>query len=317
MEELLERCCGIDVHKDSLTACIMIGSGKKMTVLIKEFSTMTDDIEAFAQMLRSYQIQHLAIESTGIYWKPVFNVLADEFDLMLVNARHVKNVPGRKTDVKDSQWLCKLLKNGLLERNFIPPEDMRNLRDLTRYRSKLMANIAIEKNRIIKTLESANVKLASVLSDVFGESGKRIINDLSKGETDPKVLVNHITGRVKRSKSEIERALKGRVTKHHIFMIRQSLDHICHIGEIIKNVEQQIDTITSKYQKEYDLLQTIPGVSSTTAAAMIAEIGVDMKQFPTSQHLASWAGICPGSYESAGKKKVVEYYQDPNFLSVF
>ncbi len=310
MEEILEKCCGIDVHQESLTACIMVGSGKQMLRQIKEFSTMTDGIETLGKWLKEHQIKHVAIESTGIFWKPVFNILAEEFDLMLVNARHVKSVPGRKTDVKDSEWLCKLLKNGLLKRNFIPPEEMRNLRDLTRYRSKLVANIASEKNRIIKVLESANIKLSTVLTDVFGASGTAIIEDIAKGTTDPKKLIQHITGRIKHSKEDFERALKGRVTKHHIFMIRQSLDHICNIGRIMQELEQEIDTITSKYREELTLLTGIPGVSETSAAAIIAETGLDMSQFPTSQHLTSWAGVCPGSYESAGKKKVAASCQE-------
>jgi transposase len=309
MEELLDKCCGIDVHQESLTACIMKGSGKGMYKEIREFSTFTDGIQALGDWLREHKVTHVAIESTGVYWKPVFNILTEErFDLMLVNARHVKNVPGRKTDIKDSEWLCKLLKNGLLERNFIPPEDMRNLRDLTRYRSKLVATMASEKNRIIKILETANIKLSSVLSDVFGQSGCQIMEDLAKGVTDPKKLVEHVVGRVKHSKEDFIRALTGRITKHHSFLIRQTLDHICDIGKIIQNIEKEIEVITSKYNQELELLQTVPGVSSTVAAVVLAEIGADMNQFPSDQHISSWAGLSPGSYESAGKKKAPVSY---------
>lgn len=311
MEEILDRCCGIDVHQESLTACIMKGSGKSMYKQIREFSTFTDGIQALGSWLREHEVTHAAIESTGVYWKPVFNILAEEhFDLMLVNAKHVKNVPGRKTDIKDSEWLCKLLKNGLLERNFIPPEDMRNLRDLTRYRSKLVATMASEKNRIIKILETVNVKLSSVLSDVFGESGSRIIEDLAQGITDPKKLAEHVVGRVKHSKEDFIRALTGRVTSHHSFLIRQSLDHICDIGKIIQNIEKEVEIITSNYNQEIALLETMPGVSSTVAAVVLAEIGADMNQFPSDQHISSWAGLSPGSYESAGKKKALASCQD-------
>jgi transposase len=311
MEELLDKCCGIDVHQESLTACIMKGSGKGMYKEIREFSTFTDGIQTFGSWLREHGVVHVAIESTGVYWKPVFNILAEEhFDFMLVNAKHVKNVPGRKTDIKDSEWLCKLLKNGLLERNFIPPEDMRNLRDLTRYRSKLVATMASEKNRIIKVLETANIKLSSVLTDVFGESGSRIIEDLAKGVTDPKKLVEHVVGRVKHSKEDFIRALNGRITKHHSFLIQQTLDHICDIGKIIENIEKEIEVITSKYKQEIELLQTVPGVSSTVAAVVLAEIGADMNQFPSDQHISSWASLSPGSYESAGKKKAPASCQD-------
>jgi transposase len=310
MQELLDKCCGIDIHQESLTACIMKGNGKQMYKEIKEFSTFTDGIQALGAWLKEHEILHVAIESTGVYWKPVFNILAEEqFDFMLVNARHVKNVPGRKTDVKDSEWLCKLLKNGLLERNFIPPEDMRHLRDLTRYRNKLVSVMASEKNRIIKVLETANIKLSSVLSDVFGESGRRIVEDLAEGITDPKKLVEHVVGRVKHSKEDFIRALTGRITKHHSFLIRQSLNHICYIGEIIQQTEKEIENITSRYSQEFKLLQTVPGINSTIAAAVMAEIGTDMNQFPSEQHISSWAGLCPGSYESAGKKKVLEFCQ--------
>ena len=308
MQELLDRCCGIDVHQESLTACVMIGSGKGMHKEIREFSTFTDEIQEFGAWLKKHEVVHIAIESTGIYWKPVFNILACEenFDLMLVNARHVKNVPGRKTDIKDSEWICKLLKNGLLEHNFIPPEDMRNLRDLTRYRAKLVATMASEKNRVIKILETANIKLSSVLSDVFGETGSRIVEDLAKGRTDPKNLVKHIVGNVKHSREDFIRALTGRVTKHHSFLIRQALDHICDITKIVRKIEIEIDTITSSHAKEFELLQTVPGVSSTAAAAVMAEIGTNMDQFPSDAHISSWAGLAPGSYESAGKKKALE-----------
>lgn len=309
MEEILDRCCGIDVHQESLTACIMKGSGKKMYKEVREFVTFTDGIQALGAWLKEHEVTRAAIESTGVYWKPIFNVLAEEgFDLLLVNAKHVKNVPGRKTDIKDSEWLCKLLKNGLLERNFIPPEDMRNLRDLTRYRSKLVAMMASEKNRIIKVLETANIKLSSVLSDVFGKSGSYIIEDLARGITDPKKLAGHVVGRVKNSREDFIRALTGRITKHHSFLIRQALDHIIDIGRIVQNVEREIEVITSKYNTELELLQTIPGVDSTVAAVVLAEIGTDMAQFPSDQHISSWAGLSPGSYESAGKKKVPESY---------
>jgi transposase len=306
MQEILDSCCGIDVHQESLTACVMKGSGRTMFKEIREFSTFTDGIQALGAWLKEHGVTHLAIESTGVYWKPVFNILATEehLDLMLVNARHVKNVPGRKTDIKDSEWLCKLLKNGLLERNFIPPEEMRNLRDLTRYRLKLVATMASEKNRIIKILETANIKLSSVLSDVLGTTGRCIIEDLAEGKTDPKMLVKHIVGKVKHSAEDFIRALTGRVTPHHSFLLRQALDHICDIAKIVGKIEKEMDVITSQHAQEFALLKTVPGVSDTVAAAIMAEIGVDMDQFPSESHISSWAGLAPGSYESAGKKKV-------------
>jgi transposase len=312
MKDLLNQCCGIDVHKESLTACIMKGFGSKMYREIRNFSTFTDDIQALGTWLKEHEIIDVAIESTGVYWKPVFNILAveEQLNLILVNARHVKNVPGRKTDIKDSEWLCKLLKCGLLDHNFIPPEEMRNLRDLTRYRSKFVGMIASEKNRIIKILETANIKLSSVLTDVLGETGSRIIEDLANGISDPAMLVKHIVGRVKHSKEDFLRALNGRVTSHHSFLLKQSLNHICYLGERINDLEKEIEVITSKHIQEFEILQTIPGVSNVGAATIMAEIGVDMNQFPSDQHISSWAGLSPGSYESAGKKKVVESCQD-------
>lgn len=309
MQEILDRCCGIDVHKETMTACIMKGTGKNFYKEIRVFSTFTDGIQDLGAWLKEHDVNDAAIESTGIYWKPIFNILAIEehLNLMLVNARHIKNVPGRKTDIKDSEWICKLLKTGLLRKNFIPPEDMRNLRDLTRYRSKLVTATTAEKNRIIKVLESANIKLSSVLTDVFGVSGRRIIEDLANGKVDPKELVKHIVGNVKNKKEDFIRALTGRVTKHHSFLIEQSLKHIDYICSILQNVEDEIDAITSQYASEFELLQTIPGVSTTSAAAIIAETGVDMDQFPSDQHISSWAGLCPGSYESAGKKKLKNF----------
>lgn len=289
----------------------MKGYGKKIVKEIRIFSTFTDDIQALAGWLKKNKVVCAAIESTGVYWKPIFNILAEaDLDLMLVNARHVKNVPGRKTDVKDSEWLCKLLKNGLLQRNFIPPEDMRNLRDLTRYRSKLISAIASEKNRVIKTLEIANIKLSAVLSDVFGKTGRQIIDDIAQGETDPKKLVNHIVGPIKNKKEDFIRALTGRVTNHHCFMIQQSLNHICGLGKIIEEINQEIDSITSKYAQKFELIQTVPGISCTIAASVMAEIGTDMSQFPNDQHISSWAGLSPGNYESAGKKKALASYRD-------
>jgi transposase len=308
MRDLLNQCCGIDVHQETLTACIMKGSGQNMFKEIREFSTFTDGIQALGAWLKEHEITDIAIESTGIYWKPIFNILSleENLNLLLVNARHVKNVPGRKTDIKDSEWLCKLLKCGLLEPNFIPPEDMRNLRDLTRYRSKLVGMMASEKNRIIKVLETANIKLSSVLSDVLGETGLHIVEDLANGVTDPSMLVKHIVGRVKHSKEDFLRALAGRVTPHHSFLLKQALNHICYIGTLIQDLEKEVEGITSKYAQEFELLQTIPGVSGIGAATIMAEIGVNMDQFPSDQHISSWAGLSPGSYESAGKKKVVE-----------
>jgi transposase len=307
MKEILERCCGLDVHKETVVACIMLGTGKKTKKEIKTFSTITEDLLKLKKWLKSLKITHIAMESSGIYWKPIFNILGESFELLLVNAKHVKNVPGRKTDVKDSEWICKLLKNGLLEKNFIPPEQFRNLRDLTRYRKKIVETIVSEKNRILKVLETANIKLSSIVSNSFGVAGWNIIKDLSNGITDPKKkLAKYKTGNTKASLKEFERALTGRVTPHHTFLLKKSIDIITYLENVISDIEKEQDQILKSYQKEIELMQTVPGVKKTSATVILAEIGNDMDQFPTSQHLSSWAGICPGNNESAGKKKVLE-----------
>lgn len=306
MKEILERCCGIDVHQESLTACVMIGSGKTMTKEIRKFSTMTDDLEALAAWLKTEAIKHVAIESTGIYWKPVFNVLAEDFEFVLANARHIKNVPGRKTDVKDSEWICKLLKTGLLEKSFIPPQDITHLRSLVRYRRKYVGFISSEKNRIIKILESVNIKLASVISDVFGATGWKIINAILNGITDPHKLLDYVSGNCRSSDDAFIKALRGKITHHDIFLMGQAVSHIRHLESSIEEVDEAVNKILKSYTVEFNLLKTIPGVSDISAAAIIAEVGVDMDQFPSDQHLSSWAGLCPGSYESAGKKKAHE-----------
>ncbi len=221
----------------------------------------------------------------------------------MVNARHIKHVPGRKTDVSDSEWLCKLLRAGLVKGSFIPPQDIRELRDLTRYRKKLIQSITAERNRVQKTLEDANIKLSSVVSDTFGVSATAIIDALLTDELTIEEMTNLAKGKLKKKKDAIREALVGRVTGHHIFMIRTSLEHIKSIEKLIVDVDRQVDAKLKPYAEEYELLQTIPGVKEYGAASIIAEIGVDMSQFPTAEHLTSWAGMSPGNHESAGKKK--------------
>ena len=300
MEILIENACGLDVHKDSVVACIM-GAGIKKE--IRTFRTITGDLLAMKEWLVTHGITHIAMESTGVYWKPVFNIIEDEFNVVLVNAGHIKNVPGRKTDVKDCEWICKLLRAGLLNASFIPPRDIRDLRDLVRYRRKLHEEITKEKNRIQKILEDANIKLSGVLSDIFGLSGTLIIEQIVKGETDPTKLCELAQGKLKGKKREIREALVGNIRDHHTFMIHSSLDHIKKIEELIERINGEIESTLTSYREEYELLQTIPGVKAASAASIIAEIGVNMDQFPTADHLSSWAGISPGNNESAGKKK--------------
>lgn len=306
MEVIFQRCCGIDVHKETLTACIMIGEGERVGKKeIRTYSTMTEDIERLRDWLKAEGIKHIAIESTGIYWRPVFNILEEDVEIILANARHIKNVPGRKTDVKDSEWLCKLLRSGLIRGSFIPPKHIRQLRDLTRYRSKLNNNITSEKNRLQKYLEDANIKLSSVATDVFGVSGREMLKELIKGNADAEYLSNLARGRLKSKTEALKKSFNCRITDHHRMLIEISLRHIEYMEGLVSEMDWRIEQLmeANKLRDAVELLDTIPGVNETGAEAIIAEIGTNMNKFPTAAHIASWAGMSPGSNESAGKKK--------------
>lgn len=302
METVIERGCGIDVHKETVVACVM-GTGIEKEV--RTYGTMTGELLQLKEWLKGLGVTHVAMESTGVYWKPIFNILEEGFKVILVNARHIKNVPGRKTDVKDCEWICKLLRCGLVKGSFIPEKDIRELRDLTRYRKKLVQAISSEKNRIQKVLEDANIKLSSVLSNSFGVSGSAIIEELLKGSQSIEEMAGLARGKLKPKKAQIKEALQGNFQEHHRFMIEASLEHIKSIERIISGIDVEIDKKIEMYRKEYDLLQTIPGVKEQGAAAIIAEVGTDMERFPGEEHLASWAGMSPGNNESAGKKKAL------------
>ncbi|MFA5781022.1 MAG: IS110 family transposase [Bacteroidales bacterium] len=302
-EQIVKRGCGMDVHKETVVATVS-GIGIKPTT--RTFSTFTSSLIELKEWLKSLEITHAAMESTGVYWKPVFNVLEEDFEILLVNARHIKNVPGHKTDKKDSKWIAKLLLSGLLKGSFIPPKEIRELRDLFRYKRKLVGQISSEKNRLQKILEDANIKLSSVVSDTFGVSSTRIIEALLNGQNDIEELVKLCHGRLNSKKAELKEALVGKLTEHHKFMLRTIKKSIANIEDIVSEVEKQIDEQTKSYQIEMELLQTIPGVGKDTAIGIVAEMGVDMNVFPNEQHLASWAGMSPGNNESAGKKKVQE-----------
>lgn len=295
--------CGLDVHKNNVVASIG-GVGVKEET--RSFDTFTIGLQQLRDWLRQSKVTHVAMESTSVYWKPVYNILEEDFEILLVNARHVKNVPGRKTDKADSRWLTKLLLSGLLSASFIPPEDIREMRDLFRYRRKLVGQIVAEKNRLQKILEDANIKLGSLLSDVFGKSGTAVVNALIKGETDPGYLVSLIHGGVKATKETLYKSLTGRVTAHHRFMLKTITKSIAQIEILIGDLDHSIDEHLQSHQSALALLQTIPGVGKGSAAVIISEIGDNMDVFPSSHHLASWAGMSPGNNESAGKKKAVE-----------
>lgn len=292
--------CGIDVHQAVIVATISGGHEQYET---KEFEAYTSSLTRLRDWCKQGGVTHVAMESTGVYWKPVFNVLEEDFEVILVNARHVKHVPGHKTDKKDSKWLSKLLLAGLLKGSFIPPRDIRDLRDLVRYRKKQVAHIASEKNRLLRILEDANIKLSMVLSDVHGASGSKIIGEIIQGNTEVSSLMRYIHGKVKASRAEIGKALEGRLRAHHRFMLQTIQESIQSKEELIRKLDEQIDKATAEYAVEIDLLETIDGVGKDSAIGIISEIGVEMDQFPDEGHLSSWGGMSPGNKESAGKKK--------------
>jgi len=300
-EQIVKVGCGIDVHKNLIVASISKGNDKVKT---REFTAYTSSLTSLRDWCKQEGVTHVVIESTGVYWKPVFNILEEDFEIMLVNARHVKNVPGHKTDKKDSVWLSKLLLSGLLKGSFIPPRNIRDLRDLVRYRKKVIAQIAAEKNRIIKILEDANIKLSSVLTKVSGASGTNIVDKLIDGVTDIDELMKFYHGKIKVSRDEFRLALEGRMTAHHSLMLQIHKDSIADKNAQIARLDAEIDKATAGYQIEIDLLQTIPGVGKDSAIAIISETGVDMDRFPDEHHLSSLSGMSPGNNESGGKKKM-------------
>ena len=312
-EQVVERGCGMDVHKETVVATVA-GIGIKQET--RTFSTFTNSLEEMKEWLKSLGITTVAMESTGIYWKPIFNILEVDFEILLVNARHVKNVPGHKTDKRDSRWLTKLLLSGLLKGSFIPPVEIRQLRDLFRYKKKLTGQVSAEKNRLQKILEDANLKLTSVVSDTFGVSATKIIDALLAGEENIAELLKLCHGKLKPKEEALKEALVGKLTEHHKFMLRTIKESIKQIEEIIAKVDKQINVQTKAYEVEIELLQTIPGVGKDSAIGIIAEIGVEMEQFPNEQHLASWAGMSPGNNESAGKKKSSRTTHGDKYLKV-
>ena len=303
-QQVIEVGCGLDVHKETIVATIRSSSKDYET---REFSSFTSSLTELRDWCIAKNVTHIAMESTGIYWKPVYNVLEDKsFEIVLVNARHVKNIPGHKTDKKDSAWLSKLLLSGLLKGSFIPPVDIRELRDLIRYKKKITQFKAAEKNRMIKTLEDCNVKLSSVVSNVQGVSATKMINAIIDGETDTEKLVAFSHGKLSADKETIKKALEGKVTEHHRFMLQMIRESIAVNEQLISKLDTQIEKAAENYKVELDLLQTIDGIGNDSALAIISEIGVDMNQFPNEHHLASWSGLSPGNNESGGKKKVQE-----------
>jgi transposase len=302
MEVLHERCAGLDVHKDVVVACVRVQSAGKPVRELKRFSTTTSGLLEMSEWLSSHGCTHVAMEATGVYWKPVWHVLEGHFELVLGNAAHMRNVPGRKSDTNDATWIADLLAHGLIRASFVPPTPVQELRDLTRTRKQLVREIAQHVQRIQKTLEDANVKLASVVSDVLGVSGRRILEAIVAGESDPSVLAALVHARVHASRDELMEALRGRITDHHRFLLKLHLQQIDALEAAVRDVEARVGDALEPFRSQVTLLLTIPGVRRTTAETIAAEIGFDMSRFPTAGHLVSWAGLCPRMDESAGKR---------------
>ena len=308
MEVVNPHAAGIDIGSRSH----WVGIGQREQD-IREFGVFNQDLFEMADWFKENHIKTIAMESTGIYWKPVFNILEGSgLTILIVNARHIKYVPGHKTDKKDSAWIAKLLLAGLLKGSFVPPVEIRQLRDMTRYRRKLEGAITAEKNRMIKMLEDSNMKLSSVLSKVHRVSGTRIVDALLEGQTDPVYLASLCHGKVKADQEDIILALEGNLTDHHKFMIRIIRQDICQTEALIKELDVEIEKQLLPYAQEIALLSEIPGVGEQTAGELISEIGVDMEVFATDKHICSWAGISPGNNESAGKKKAEERPTETN-----
>ena len=298
-------CAGLDVHQATVVACLLKGPlERKPNIEIREFSTVLSGLLALQDWLSEEECTDVAMESTGVYWKPIFNVLESTCDITLGNARHIKNLPGRKTDIKDARWIAELHRSGLIQKSFIAPQAIRELRDLTRYRKKLKGYETSERNRILKILEDANIKISTYMSDVFGVSGRLMLNALIDGEVIKASDIAELAKRQLRSKiPELTQALNGRVTKHHRDCIKKSLDHLIFLEKQIADIEAEMEHYFAPYQKEIELLDTIPGVGLHVARVILAEIGPDMSVFPSEAHISSWAGLSPGNNESAGKKK--------------
>jgi transposase len=303
MRVLHERCCGLDIHKKFVVACLLAaGSDGAVQKAVRTYGTMTADLLALADWLRAEGCGPVVMESTGSYWRPVFNLLEGQCEVVVVNAYHVKAVPGRKTDVKDAEWLADLLRHGLLRASFIPPAPQRHLRDLTRYRIHLVDERARLTNRLQAVLEDANIKLAAVVTDVRGLSAREILQRLLEGETDSRALAELAHGKLRAKRDALAQAVVGRLEAHHVFLLREQLAHLEYLDAAIARIDAELAERLAAEQEAIALLETIPGVARRTAEVLVAEIGTDLSRFPSAEHLASWAGMCPGNAESGGRR---------------
>ena len=313
MQAILDICCGLDVHKESVVACIIKSVNPKnkddVHKEIRTFKTFLNDLTSLREWLESENCHHVAMESTGIYWFPVYDVLESAFDgdieILVTNARHMRNVPGKKTDIKDAEWIASLLRAGLLSGSFIPPHDVRELRQLTRYRKNVVGDISTQKNRIEKSLQQAGFKLSTFLSDVFGVSGRNLMNVLVKKGRLTSLDVENETKRISQTKKEeIKLSINGKLSRHQRNFLKLQLSHLDELLLHLTTIEESISEISGKFSEHIDLLDTIPGIAKTSATAIIAEVGTDMSKWKTAEHFCSWAGLAPSNNESAGKKKV-------------
>jgi transposase len=317
MEPLYRCCAGLDVHKETVVACVRrLDDRGRAHEEVRTFGTMTCNLLALGGWLLACGVTHAAMESTGVYWKPVWHLLEGRVALLLVNAQHIKQVPGRKTDVKDCAWIAQLLQHGLLKASLVPPAPQQELRELTRQRSQLVAERARVAQRIRKALEDANIKLASVATDVLGVSGRRMLRELIAGETDAAKMAGLAQRKMRAKLPALEKALVGRVTEHHRFLWKLHLEHYEHLGGLVGRLSERIEEQLLPFAEALGLLVTIPGVQQRTAEVLLAEIGTDLQPFRTSGHLASWAGLCPGNNESAGKRRTGKMRKGSSWLRV-
>lgn len=303
MEVLHQRCAGLDVHKDIVVACVRLAIGSDVQQEVREFSTTMRGLLALADWLETFQVTHAAMEATGVYWKPVWYVLEGRLELILANAMHVRNVPGRKTDVNDAMWIADLLAHGLVRASFVPPTPILELRDLTRTRKQLVREIAQHTLRIQKVLEDANIKITGLISDILGLSGRAILSALAAGEQDPEHLADLAQGLLKKKRTALIEGLRGNVRDHHRFLLQLHLGQIAALEDAVSRLEERLGETMAPFRWAVQLLTTMPGVSNVVAQVIVAEIGTDMRRFPTAGHLVSWAGLCPRMQESAGKRR--------------
>lgn len=304
MENIYPSCAGLDVHKESVEACVRrMEADGGLHQQTRHWGTMTRDLRAMAEWMAAQGVTHVAMESTGVYWKPIYNILESRFTVLLVNAHHLKQVPGRKSDIRDCQWIAQLLQHGLLRGSFIPPRAQRELRDLTRHRTQLVEEKARAVNRLHKILEDANIKLASVASDVLGVSGRAMLEALMAGQEDPVKLADLAQRQLRGKIPELEKALQGQVTEHHRFLLQLLWKQLAQQEELLAELDCRIEEHTRPFADELARLDAVPGVDRRVAEVVLAEIGADMSPFPTHRHVACWAGMCPGNEDSAGKRK--------------